>query len=72
MLAHQLTQLKKEIDGPRLSRRRSTLGLAVASAVLRSFGDARPGSAHPRREVGEERGPALAGVSCWSSGRSPG
>jgi hypothetical protein len=39
MLTHELTRLKQELDGPRLSRWRSTLGIAVASAVLGSFDD---------------------------------
>ena len=37
MLKHELRHLKQELDGPRLARWRSTLGLAVASAAVRSF-----------------------------------
>jgi hypothetical protein len=40
MLTHELTRLKTELDGPRLTRWRSTLGIAVASAALRAFDDA--------------------------------
>ncbi len=33
------TDLKRDLEAPPLSALRSTLGLAVASAVLRSFGE---------------------------------
>jgi hypothetical protein len=44
MFTHHLARLKQELDGPRLSHRRSTLGIAVASAVLGSFEDSPSGS----------------------------
>ena len=47
MVTHELARLKKELDGPRLSRLRSTLGIAVASAALGSFDDARSGTERP-------------------------
>jgi len=53
MQAHELRRLKEELDGPRLSRRRSTLGIAVASAALGAFEGAPPGAARPRADEDE-------------------
>ena len=52
-----LTDLRVELEAPRLSALRSTLGLAVASAVLRAFED-RParGRDGPPVDIVEEWG----------------
>lgn len=53
LLTHDLIRLKAELDSPRLSALRSTLGLAVPRAALRSLGS---GTATSRTA---ERAPTL-------------
>jgi hypothetical protein len=40
MPTQELRSLRRELESPRLSRLRSSLGLAVPSAALRAFDDA--------------------------------
>jgi hypothetical protein len=49
-MEHDLRRLRQELDSPRLSALRSTLGLAVARAAIRSFGRATTGGAPSRLE----------------------
>ena len=50
LLTHDLIRLRAELDSPRLSALRSTLGLAVARAALRSLGSGTAGAAPPSTE----------------------
>jgi hypothetical protein len=70
MLKHELAHLKQELDGPRLSRWRSTLGIAVASAVLGSFDDAPSGTERQGSRNSGEAPPSAASVSWKPSGVS--
>jgi hypothetical protein len=72
LLKHKLKQLKQELGSPRLSAMRSTLGLAVPRAVLRSYGSGTTGKT-PRRiemvvnESDETRAEVLRRAERWLS-----
>ncbi len=59
-----LTELKEELEAPRLSALRSTLGLAVASAALQPFADRIPaaGSRRPAAAQPEPGGTDVRAV----------
>jgi hypothetical protein len=72
LLTHALKLLKQELESPRLSAMRSTLGLAVPRAALRSYGSGTTGEA-PRciemvvNESDETRAEALRRAERWLS-----
>jgi hypothetical protein len=72
LLTHELKRLKQELESPRLSAMRSTLGLAVPRAALRSYGSGTTGEA-PRciemvaKEFDEKRAEALRRAERWLS-----
>jgi hypothetical protein len=55
-----LTELKEELEAPRLSALRSTLGLAVASAALQPFADRVPAAGSRRRAAAQPEPVATA------------
>jgi hypothetical protein len=61
------TDLKRELEAPRLSALRSTLGLAVASAALRHFGDGAT-AAESRQRPAQDPGPSGMDVRAVRSG----
>jgi hypothetical protein len=67
----ELASLKRELDAPGLSHRRSTLGIAVASAALASFGDAPSGSAPKRIRPPRRRGAAPGSSASFAATREP-
>ena len=50
LLTNDLSRLERELESPRLSAMRSTLGLAVPYAALRSILSGMTGEAPPRTE----------------------
>lgn len=68
MQTHEFGRLKGELDGPRLSRLRSTLGIAVASAALGAFEDAPSRAARPRTDDNE--GPDALASPAGSASRA--
>ena len=50
LLTHELTRLRQELESPRLSALRSTLGLAVAVAALPSLESGTAAGAPPHTE----------------------
>jgi hypothetical protein len=51
LLTHDLMRLKRELESPRLSALRSTLGLAVPRAALHALESGTTGEAPPHMEV---------------------
>jgi hypothetical protein len=51
LLTHDLMRLKRELQSPRLSALRSTLGLAVPRAALHALESGMTGQAPPHMEV---------------------
>jgi hypothetical protein len=62
-----LTDLKRELEAPRLSALRSTLGLAVVSAALQPFADRVPAAGSRRPAAGQPE-PVVVAVEAVPGG----